>query len=534
MVRTDQSAPVDARTGLRAYALFACILILLVTAASLTTLERIKAAYLSTPSATPGLLVTALTIRDAVLITAVLALGIALALAEYRHQALRRLSAGEAPRLQVLISACLALWFSHALLAPGLLVVGDAGAHVARVAHLMEALRDGASLYWDNGFYGGGTLLQFSGPVFHWIATSLGMVLGDATTAVKVAVVASRLAGAGLMYVFLRSLGLGQSVALFGAVAYGGAFVQTYLLSIRSGFPQAINLAVLPAILLCLEKILADRRIISPAWCGMCIAAILMVGNHQPTAFIAALFVGAWLCFRLSSLGWTVRRTTSLGLAGVTVAVASAYFVVPFIVEKPWTAENFSTQLVGLRWPNFAALLTWAGMGTGSNADSYLGWSVLSCAASGAIVCLRSKFSTATARVWLVSMALVLASLFVDGSYVRMVVFTLFFLVIAATAAMQAWTEARPRWTALPALLFTALLVDLGPTAIQPWTRSDMRVIEEAGYELSRRLNGQRALEVRLGLTGPLVSLGPDATPLVYARVNVLNGPHNGSLLKQV
>ena len=137
--------------------------------------------------ASPAHLVGALHASDYVLFAAGAALGLAVLALEWRRRGLSLLLSGAAPGRLALAVAAMLLWFAHALLAPGLIVTGDGGTHVARVSHLAMAIRDGSSLYWDNYFFAGGTLLQFTGPVFHWFATALTLVLGDPTAGVKAA-----------------------------------------------------------------------------------------------------------------------------------------------------------------------------------------------------------------------------------------------------------------------------------------------------------------------------------------------------------
>ena len=129
-------------------------------------------------------------------------------------------------------------------------------------------------------------------------------------------------------------------------------------------------------------------------------------------------------------------------------------------------------------------------------------------------------------RLWLLFAGLALLSLFVHGSYVRQATFTLLFLSVAAALGADSLFAAVPRWTALPLLVFAAVGIDQSPLVLQPWTRSDMAGLVAAGDALARRAPDSRTMEV-WNLDGhPDVSVGPDSTPLAYARVQMLSGPH--------
>jgi hypothetical protein len=502
------------------------MLCLVLTACSIITVGRLKLVYLTTGLHAPAALLSHLGVLDLALAGAAAACAGAVLSLEIWHRGLSRLIAGEAPGYLALTLFAAVLWFSHALLAPGLLVTGDAGAHVSRIAHLIADLRDGSSLVWDNGYFAGGPFLQFTGPVFHWVTAAIGLLLGDPTEAVKVSVTLTRVASAGLMYLYLRRLGLARPAAFLGAVFYGGAFVQTYLFSIRSTFPQAINLAALPALLLSVEMVLADPRLIGRGWFALCLTAVIMIGNHQPTAVLAALYAGVYVVLRLCALGWRVRPLTALGAGGAAIGVASVYFIVPFLAEKSWTADDFPAGVVGLHMPDFAHMLIWGGAGQGQDYAAYLGLSVVGCAVSGIAAIARGPVTAATRRFWAMFGVLALASLVLTGAYVRDGIFTVFFVSAAAAVAVQAWGEAAPARRRVPAFVFVVFLVDIGPTALQPWVRPDLAPLARAGAYLAQCAPAQRVLEVQFNKGHPQILVGPDASPLLYARVQMLYGPH--------
>ena len=511
----------------------ACFFLTL-TAASLITVEHLKYLVLADRSmATPARLLAALRPVDLALAAICGMFGLGVIILEWRRHGLSRLLSGVAPRPLALALAAALLWFAHALLAPGLLGTGDAGTHVARVSHLAMAIRDGSSLYWDNYFFAGGTLLQFTGPVFHWIATALTLLLGSPTVGVKVTAVAARFVAAIAMFAFLRRAGLGRTAAAFGCLFFAGSFFVTYLVSIRSTFPQIIVLATLPAMLYGIECVLATARF-GRGWLVLCLAAIVLIGDHQPTAIMAAALLGLYVLARTAMTGWRLRPLMLFSVAAATIAVGSVFFLVPFALEQSWTAEGvLRDPLFSLGWPRLGELLNyvlWDSGGTGRTYTAYLGLSILACALAGAPLALRVP-REAAALMWLTATSLAIVSLFFIGFYVRTGVFLFTFLCVAAAASVQLLQQAVPAWPRIPVLIFALFLVDAAPSALQPYTRTDVTGVEQAGEVLAQRAATERVLQVTPGYTY-LLSVGSDSAPLQYARVQMLHGPHKPDATK--
>jgi hypothetical protein len=524
-----QPPPSPARAVLTATSLCLSGVFLALTAVSLTTVERLKYVILADrAAATPARLFAALHAPDFALVAAGAACGIGVLALEVRRRGLSRLLSGSAPLPLALAMAAMLLWFAHALLAPGLIVTGDGGTHVARVNHLAMAIRDGSSLYWDNYFFAGGTLLQFTGPVFHWLATAITLAVGDATEGVKIAAVACRFAAALAMFAFLRRAGLGRTAAALGCLFFAGSFYVTYLVSIRSTFPQIIILATIPAMLYGIECVLAAPKALGRGWIVLCLAAIVLIGNHPPTAVMAAVLLGLYVLARAAQDGWRLAPLPPLALAAAVIALGSTYFLVPFALEQKWSAEGALRQpLFSLVWPRPGELLNyvvWDRAGTGPVYTAYLGLSIIACALAGTPLALRAPREPA-ARLWLITAALAVLSLFFAGLYVRPSGFTFTFLSIAAAASVQLLHQAFPARTWIPTLIFAAFVIDVAPSALQPFTRTDMRGIEHAGEVLAERAANERVLQVTPGAEF-LLSVGPDSTPLHYARVQMLHGPH--------
>ncbi len=519
-------SPHLARSALAVSGFFA-----LLTAVSWVTLDRIKYLYLAAGRANlADILLKDPTAMDIGLVLLTALAGAGILVVGFRDRALIRLCAGEQPFWLYVVTAAVLLWMGHAVLSPGLLVTGDAGTHVARVSHLAAALRGGDSLYWDNYFFGGSTLLQFTGPVFHWLAAATALAIGDATTAIKVVASVARGLAAFFAYRLVRKLGAERPAACLTALFYGGAFQMTYMEVIRSSVPQLINFAAMPAVLYAIECLWARPALLGAPAAGLALAAICLIGSHQPTAMIFAGYAMLYIAARIALDRKRLNVLPGLVGAGVAAGLGSCFFLVPFALERGMTADNFSTgSLLGLALPAVSTLrdiVVWGSAGTGAEYATYLGLPMLLCATLGGLLTVVRLESARLRQAWALLFGLALLSLFVRGAYVRHTTFTFLFLCLAAGLGAEAVFRIAPQRRMLPLLLFAATVLDAAPLAVQPWTRSDMQGIVAAGDDLARRAADSRVLEVWYLTGNPDVSVGPDSSPLAYARLQMLSGPH--------
>ncbi|HEY0423062.1 MAG TPA: hypothetical protein VGC82_07040, partial [Rhodopila sp.] len=428
-------------------------------------------------------------------------------------------------------------WCGHAILGSGLIVTGDAGTHVARVNHLAMALRDGGSLFWDNYFFGGSTLLQFTGPVFHWTAALIDLAVEDPTQSIKFAAFCIRLIAALFMYLLMRGYGLSRTTGSLTALFYGGAFFMTYMEIVRSSFPQLINFAAMPAIIFFVERILAGRAVIGGGTAGLSLVAILFIGNHQPTALIFGLLVAIYVCIRLSMTGGNGATMVALAATAMFIAVGSVFFLLPFVLERGMTADDFSAaSLITFAWPSVATLhdfVVWGSAGAGPVYAAYVGLPMLGCVAAGgyAIWTNSQTLERSLRSTWSLMLGLASISLFVRGAYVREATFTFFFLCVAAGVGLEMATRGHRRGSLLAAVFVTTLL-DAGPLAVQPWTRRDFVPIAEAGEYLVDRARNARVVEVQQIDGKAYIAADPTLSPLAYGRLQILAGPHKQDATK--
>jgi len=471
-----------------------------------------------------------LTVGDVALLASTAICAVAVLFWGFRDRALVRLFAGEVPAWLYVVTGAFLLWLGHAAMARGLLVTGDAGTHVARVAHLAAALRGGDSLYWDNYFFGGSTLLQFTGPVFHWASAVVALVVGDPTLAIKIVASLARALAGLFAYLLVRRIGTGRTAACLTALLYAGSFQVTYMESIRSSFPQLINFAAMPAILFGIECCWTRPAIFGPAVAGIALAAICLIGCHQPTAMIFAGYAAVFVAARIAMDRRRLCALPALLGAAAATALGSCFFLLPFALERGMTADNFpASSLIGLALPTVEELRTfvvWGSAGQGADYATYLGLPMLLLCGAGCGVALSSCGGTVTLQGWLLFFSLAVMSLFIRGAYVRQVTFTLLFLSGAAGMGAELMIAALPRWRGLPLLLFGVAMLDAAPLAIQPWTRDDMQDLIAAADSIALRTPASRVMEVSYWDDSPHISVGPDSSILAYGRVQMLSGPH--------
>ena len=400
------------------------------------------------------------------------------------------------------------------------------------------ALMGGESLFWDNYFFGGSTLLQFTGPVFHWIAVALDLVVGDATTSIKLVAFSARLTAAMFMYLLMRSFGLHRSTAALTSLFYSGAFFVTYMEVIRASFPQMINFAAMPAILFFLEQLLQRPVLFGSGIVGLSLSAILFIGCHQPTALIFGLLVGVYLVVRLVGKGLDIAKFKALAASVILVGFGSMFFLVPFAVERGMTADDFSAgSLVLLAWPSPTTLrnfVAWGSASQGLYYSAYVGLPMLACVAAGgyAVWTCRRVAGRALASQWRLMVTLALLSLTVRGAYVREATFTFFFLCAAAGLGLEMLIARASHPGRFLAAAYLLTLLDSGPLAVQPWTRSDLVPIARAGEVLADRARDTRVVEAESLDGQPYVSDDPMLNPLTYSRLQILAGPHKQDATK--
>jgi hypothetical protein len=449
---------------------------------------------------------------------------------EVRGRELSRAITGSVGRSQAFLLAGVLLWLGHSYLYPGYLLAGDSSAHVVRVAHLAEALRQGELPSWSNYQYMGSPFLQYTGPLLFWLSAPLALLLGDPTAATKLLLLALFGAGGFAFYRLCRDFGLSRAASLLGAIAYSGSFAHMHVVFIKGNLPQAVVLAAFPLALLFLDRVGRDTRPVSPSWAGLAVCLAALVWNHQPTALIAGLFLTAFTLGGLLGGRYRRARIVPLATAALAGAVLSLPVVIPILAEREHVAIRDDPTLVFWFRPGLdlaRKLLVWnfVRTGTGFSNAAYLGLSVVALAFAGLPLLRRSDWS-GRRTLGLTTLACGLLSLTLRGDHVREILFILFFVALAAALGADCLLSGRREAGHLPALAFALVLADLSSTSVQPLARTDKGYLDAAAAYLTRTAPYGRVLLVANWDDELEASVGMSSTPLFYGKVPDLVGPH--------
>lgn len=439
-----------------------------------------------------------------------------------------------------LVGFSLLLWFTQAYFYPGHFLGGDTGAHVTRVAHFGRGLAEGKNLFWNNYFYLGAPILQFYAPLFFWLGGGIFALTGDIDLSIKLLLLLLHLLSGIFFYGFMRAVGLRRFSALVGAISFAGAWAHTNLVLFKGTLPLTVVIALCPAAFLLAERMMRSERVAFDwDWAGLSLVLAAMVAAHQPHG----VYVGVYLALYVLTRLWLDNRLVAClpRFAGAVLAAAamSLFTVLPFMLEKQWVVTSAGeTQLFGLRLPSLETLqrlLTWSNTATsmGEASAAYLGLSVVALAASGLLFLVRRAVLSKEHKTWGVLMLVLFTlSLFLTGPLLREVIYTLFFISALAALGCEGLLASRPAQPRLALLLLGLVLLDLGPTAVQPVARSDKYFLDEAGQWLATQSPNERVViastrHARGEDARIVLQTGPSGLPLNYYPLQTVSGPHN-------
>lgn len=490
-------------------------------------------------------------------LAAILLLAAVLTLAwmESRGRALSRAIETARPGWIALLLGCVLLWFGHAYLYPGWMLAGDAGAHVARVVQLGLALRDGEWPIWSNRFYLGSPFLQFTGPLFFQIGGVLAALIGDGMLATKILLFALHLVAGFAAYGLMRQLDAPRLPALAGTIVYAGAWAHLHLFVYSGVLPQAITLALLPLVLIAADRCIRQEETRSGqsgpgrhwpgwSWVALALGTAGLLANHQPHGVFAGVYLALFCLYGWWRHGAAPLPLLRVALAGAAGIVVAAYAIVPYLAERDTVMASGPGNLFQLALPSLdelARLALWSNRQTSSGAESaaYLGTTALLLATAGLVGWYRDR---ATGRPRLGGVPLFAAcfvlSLLLTGSFIRDIQFTLLFLAPLVAQGVMSLSQMSVRRSGTVGLcLVAAILLDLGPTALQPLNRTDKAYYATALSYLEGQPDRGRVVLVGSGgwsqegdpAAGKryLVSAGPSVSPLAWGAVSFVNGPHN-------
>lgn len=470
------------------------------------------------------------------LVGATALLAVATVLLELRTRAVSAALSGDVRAACHLILLAALLWFGHSYLYPGHLLGGDSGAHIARVAHFAAGLREGELRHWDNSFYGGATLLQFTGPLFFWLAGVTALLVDDAVAAVKIVLLALHFGSGWALYRLLRHWELSRPAAMAGSIVYAGAFAHLHLMLYKGALPQAVTLALLPVLFLCADRLASAFRHCSFAWATTGISVAAVVVAHQPHGLTSGVYLAVYVLVNLIFRRYPAATVWRFASAAILAALLCSFAVVPWLVEGRHVMGGNPGTPVFWDWPDvdyFKKLLVWSNRWTSVGAESaaYLGLSAVALAMIGIGGAFRAGCKRRQRLIILTFAALLLVSFGLRGDFVRDILFTLFFIGVLAAFGAERLLES---WNRAPRLALAVLLLvvaDLGPASIQPLARTDKNYLDVAGAYLAE--SGSRRVVLMHDYTGSgtpesiAVRVGPSSIPVSYYPVQTLSGPHN-------
>jgi hypothetical protein len=459
-----------------------------------------------------------------------LALVVAAIVLEASNHALSRALVALDDRKSMFLLVALLVWFGHSYLIAGYLLAGDAGSHVARTAHLRMGLEEGRLIDWDNYFYIGETALQFTGPLYFWLTAAVDYAVRDPNLTTKLTIFALHVFSGLAFYGLSRTIGLARVAALGATIAWSGSFAHLHLFIWEGAFPQALTFALLPLAFWTAERVLRERVWFSRAWLALTTTDAALLVTHQTTGAYLAIFVAVFVLASLVSGRAPWSRLATLVLSAVTSICVTAFAIVPILLEKEWVMLY---DAVGapfhLHWPGvdyFRQLITWSNGDARGAPATYVGLSAIALAGFGMWRGLLLRDPEVNPRLVGILSLVVGLAIVLRGAHVRHMIALLFGIALLAGVGIQvAATRAQSRRVSLWVL--AALLIDLGPTAIQPLARTDKGYFDVAGKFLESHFPQERVLLTRDRAGTVEAPIGPGGPPLLYHRVQFLTGAHN-------
>lgn len=423
----------------------------------------------------------------------------------------------------------LLIWFSHSYLGAGYLVSGDAGSHVARVAHFRMGLEEGKFIFWDNYFYLGSPFLQFYPPMFFWITGLLDYVIKDANLTTKLVLFFSHVAGGLCFWFFLKEIGLRRFPAAIGAIAYSGTFAHIHIILWGGDFPQALIIVLMPLAFLMLEKTCKEKSHFGPWWAGLTLVNGIILISHQATGMHTGIYIALYAIGNLVLARYQWSRLIPLLASAILGIVISLFVIIPVLVETPWVQMPDKPQMIKWVWPTFhyfKTLLIWNNTGS-ANFDAYLGLSVVALAVTGILQIFRGNKFDEVKSLTIIFFVCLIITIFLRSPAVRHIIFTFFFVSALAGIGVNTIISGQRAATWAPAFIVLLLLLDLGSTAIQPILRTDRVYFDGAGDYLTVTALKERFLLAKTRAETLSIHIGPGGPPLLYHPLAQLIGAHN-------
>lgn len=390
-------------------------------------------------------------------------------------------------------------WFGHAYLVPGDLLMGDLGNHIALVALRLRALTHGHDPYWNNYQYLGQPVSEFYAPTTFWPITILALAFGP-VWATKLFLLLAHLGSGLAAYALTRGYGASRLASWLAGLIYAGSFAHLHLMLFRGTVPNALSLALLPLALLFLHRTLAQRDTSPYPATGLMLTMAVLLINYAPFGFVAALFLAAYAGVMLLAGAADWRRLLQLATAALATLGLAAWVLLPAALASRSNAGMSGDRILSLGlpgWETLNHLLLWRAWRTnyGHDSSAYLGIVAVALAGIGVGRVVSRRIAPAMRPPAAALILLLGLSFLIRGDFLRSIILTLTpFAALGGLGAQAVLTRfGGARHT--PALLAGLLLLDLGPTAIQPQARTDLAAVEAAGAYLAAHRDEGRTLE---------------------------------------
>ncbi|EEB73154.1 6-pyruvoyl-tetrahydropterin synthase-related protein [Thermococcus sp. AM4] len=230
---------------------------------------------------------------------------------------------------------------------------GDAYGHLFKIWKLMPGYSS-----WIEDWYGGYPFLRFYPPLSYYIGAFFGMVSGSALMGYKITIVIAMLLGAVSMRILLRNLGFSDVTSYAVSIAYILAPYHLRILSPEGNFPRFVGINLAPLLLLAVLYVWRGDR--PKALIGGVFLASVLLSHHTLVVTFGLMLVPLipYLLSIERPSSMKVLRNSSI--AGVTALALSAFWIIPFLLERGqahFLKENSIEYLFRLQSAKLSAVL---------------------------------------------------------------------------------------------------------------------------------------------------------------------------------
>lgn len=359
-------------------------------------------------------------------------------------------------------------------LAPGDILVGDAGSFQATAYSYSRSFQQGALPSVSFDWYGGSMHFYYYGILYFVVAGLANLVFHDVNLVSKLLLWLFHVGSGVAFYFIAMRFTKNCAAAVFAALLYALAFEHVAKVIIIGRFTDAFIYLLLPLVVLVFERLLLSE---AAAWRGSALLALLLsavfLTSPADSVYVFALF-GLYALARLLQLR-SVRPLAPLTLSCILFLLLTAFWIVPFFLESEYVNGTARVLNEIKPAPDFATLgklFSWPGF-WGQSRAYYISLTAVAFSLLAAYLVVRRKLHPLSSAVFKAAFlpvvaALALAVLFSGRSGSGLV----FFLCLAAAFGLG-YALSKPVFLSLPqkafaVLLFLVILVDVLPAIVQP------------------------------------------------------------------